>query len=91
MQKYGNQWGDNLIKGVNINVYTEIKYIQHVDDLSSAVENIQSIQKESVNIQIFGNYARSKINMTETQCILLGNKYKQIIGIKTTNAAKSYL
>lgn len=52
MQKYGNQWGDNPIKGVNINVYKEIKYIQHADDLTSAVENIQSIQKALMNIKI---------------------------------------
>ena len=37
--------GDNLIKGVNNNMSTEIKYIQHADDLTLAVENIQSLDK----------------------------------------------
>ena len=86
--------GDNLIKGVNINMSTEIKYIQHADDLTLAVENIQSLEKALINIQNFCDHAGSKINMTKTQCILLGNlkdRYEEISGIKTTNDAVSCL
>ena len=59
--------GDNLIKGVNINMSTEIKYIQHADDLTLAVENIQSLERALINIQNFCDHAGSKINMTKTQ------------------------
>ena len=46
--------GDNLIKGENINMSTEIKYFQHADDLTLAVENIQSLEKKQlINIQNF--------------------------------------
>ena len=38
--------GDNLFIGVNINyMSSEIKYIQHADDLTLAVENIQLLKK----------------------------------------------
>ena len=55
--------GDNLIKGVNINMSTEIKYIQDADDLTLAVENIQSVEKALINIQNFCDHVGSKINM----------------------------
>ena len=77
--------GDNLIKRVNINKSTEIKYIQLADVLTLAVENIQSLEKALINIQNFCDHAGSKINMTKTQCILLGNlkdRYKEMRDIK---------
>ena len=87
--------GDILIKGENINMSTEIKYIQQADGLTLAVENIQSLEKALINIKNFCDHAGSKINiMTKTQCILLGklkDRYKEISGIKTTNDAVNCL
>ena len=61
--------GDNSIKGMNINMSTGIKHIQHADDLILAVENIQSLEKALINIQNLCDHSGSKINMTKIQCI----------------------
>ena len=61
--------GDNLIKGENINMSTEIKYIQHADDFTLAVENIQSLEKTINKHSKFCDLAGSKINMTKMHFI----------------------
>ena len=41
---------------------TEIKYIQHTDDLTLAAESIQLLEKALINIYNFCDHAGSKIN-----------------------------
>ena len=70
------------------------KQTKHTDDLTLAVEIIQSIEETIVNIPKICDHAGSKMNMTNIQCALLGNlkdRYKEISSIKTTNDAVCYL
>ena len=63
----------------------DIKCIQHADDLTLALRDTVSLKNALATIDEFCIHAGSKINLTKTECILLGNLkdvYKEIYGIK---------
>ena len=67
------------------NLPKEIKSVQHADDLTLALKNIDSVEHAVETIDAFCRHAGSKINMTKTECILLGNlkgNFENINGIK---------
>ena len=66
------------------NLPKEIKSVQHADDLTLALKNINAIGHAVETIDIFCKHAGSKINIDKTECILLGNlkgMYNNINGI----------
>ena len=66
------------------NLPKEIKSVQHADDLTLALRNINAIGHAVETIDIFCKHAGYKINIDKTECILLGNlkgMYKNINGI----------
>ena len=66
------------IKGFKLeNMEKEIKCIQHADDSTFPLKDVRSLQKAIDTIKNFGHVSGSKINMTKTECILLGNYKKQ--------------
>ena len=61
----------------------EVKNIQHADDMTLILKNLESLNRALETIIIFCNYCVSK-----TECILLGplkNCYTNINDIKVTN------
>ena len=80
---------NNNIKGISINK-NEIKSIQHADDLTIASNDEASIKHALDTIHEFYEFAGSKIEISKTECILLGNlknMYNELYGIKITNKA----
>ena len=66
----------------------EIKNIQHADDLTVALKDTLSLKNTLETIHEFCAHAGSKINITKTECILLGNLkglHDELYGIKVTN------
>ena len=78
------------IPGIKINDTTEIKTIQHADDLTLSLKNEDSLRNSLDEIQSFCNITGTKVNITKTQCILLGglkNKHNNLFGIDVANQA----
>ena len=78
------------IPGIKINDITEIKTIQHADDLTLSLKNEDSLRNSLDDIQSFCNITGTKVNITKTQCILLGglkNKHNNLFGIDVANQA----
>ena len=77
------------IFGIRINDY-EIRIIQHADDLTITVQDENSLSQALNTVHEFRKHAGSKININETECILLGplkDANDEILGIKVTNKA----
>ena len=78
------------IQGIKINEITEIKTIQHANDLTLSLKNEDSLRKSLDEIQSFCNVTGTKVNITKTKCILLGglkNRHNKLFGIDVTNHA----
>ena len=81
---------NNNIPGIKINDSTEIKTIQHADDLTLSLKNVESLDASLDVIRLFCNITGTKANIAKTQCILLGglkNKHDKLFGIDITNRA----
>lgn len=69
---------------------TEIKNLQHADDVTLALRDMLSLDKAVETVNSFCDHARSKVNLNKTQCILLGklkDKHNNIGEINVTNGA----
>lgn len=73
---------NGLINGFTVkNSEKEIKNIQHADDMTLSLKNIDSLKQAIKTIDIFCKLAGSKINLSKTECILLGtlkNQYNNV-------------
>lgn len=82
---------NNDIKGIKIaNMSTEIKNLQHADDVTLALRDMLSLDKAIETVKSFCDHAGSKVNLNKTQCILLGklkDKHSNIDEINVTNDA----
>ena len=81
---------NNEIKGINISNIQDIKNIQHADDITVALKDINSLNIAITTAEDFCKHAGSKVKLSKTQCILLGclkNKYTTLGGISVTNDA----
>lgn len=80
---------NGLINGFTVkNLEKEIKNIQHADDMTLSLKNIDSLKQAIKTIDIFCKLAGSKINLSKTECVLLGtlkNQYNNVEGIHVTN------
>ena len=85
-----------LKKNENISGFTcsnmnkEIKNVQHADDLTMALKDIDSLRNTIETVNNFCMHAGSKINISKTECILLGplkGRYRNIEGINVTDKA----
>lgn len=69
---------NGLINGFTVkNSEKEIKNIQHADDMTLSLKNIDSLKQAIKTIDIFCKLAGSKINLSKTECILLGTLKNQ--------------
>ena len=78
------------IPGIKFNGSTEIKTIQHADDLTLSLKNEEALNMSLKVIKSFCNITGTKVNIAKTQCILLGglkNKHDNLFGIDITNRA----
>ena len=78
------------IPGIKINCSTEMKTIQHADDLTLSLKNEKALDKSLKVIHSFCNITGTKVNIAKTQCILLGglkNRHAKLFGIDITNRA----
>ena len=50
----------------------EIQNVQHADDLTMALKDIDSLKNTIETVNNFCMHAGSKINIRKTECILLG-------------------
>lgn len=69
---------------------TEIKNLQHADDVTLALRDMLSLDKAIETVKSFCDHAGSKVNLNKTQCILLGklkDKHSNIDEINVTNDA----
>lgn len=82
---------NNDIKGIRIaNMSTEIKNLQHADDVTLALRDMLSLEKAIETVKSFCDHAGSKVHLNKTQCILLGKlkgKHSNIGKINVTNDA----
>ena len=85
-----------LKKNENISGFTcsnmnkEIKNVQHADDLTMALKDIDSLRNTIETVNNFCMHAGSKINISKTEFILLGplkGRYRNIEGINVTDKA----
>ena len=62
---------NNEIKGINIsNMQKDLKNIQHADDITLALKDINSLNIAITTVEDFCKHADSKVNLSKTQCIL---------------------
>ena len=59
---------NNNIPGIKINDSTEIKTIQHADDLTLSLKNEESLNASLNVIRLFCNITGTKVNIAKTQC-----------------------
>jgi exonuclease III len=82
---------NNMIEGFQAkNMNKEVKNIQHADDMTLALKNIESLNQALNTINNFCIHAGSKINISKTECILLGplkDMFSEIKGITVSNRA----
>ena len=67
----------------------EIKSVQHADDLTMTLKNVDSLKHGLETIKSFCSHAGSKINISKTECILLGslkNTFNDIDRIKVNTS-----
>ena len=77
------------IEGIKFkNSELEVKSVQHADDLTASVKNDISLLETIKTVEEFCNHAGSKINITKTECILLGPLKGQFDNIHGINVAK---
>ena len=77
------------IEGIKLkNSELEVKNVQHADDLTASVKNDISLLETIKTVEEFCNHAGSKINITKTECILLGPLKGQFDQIHGINVAK---
>ena len=79
------------IQGFSLpNMLSEIKSVQHADDLTMILKNIESLIHGIETIKSFCLHAGSKINISKTECILLGRlkgTFDNIDGIKVNTSS----
>ena len=82
---------NNNIQGFSLpNMLSEIKSVQHADDLTMILKNIESLIHGIETIKSFCLHAGSKINISKTECILLGRlkgTFDNIDGIKVNTSS----
>ena len=67
-----------------------VKNIQHVDDITLAMKDVNSLNFAITTVEDFCKHAGSKVNPSKTQSNLSGclkNKYTTVGGISVTNDA----
>lgn len=62
--------------------------MQHADDMTLTLKNIESLAHAINTIEVFGKHAGSKINLNKTECILLGTLKDQYDTISEINVSK---
>ena len=81
--------GNENIEGFTCrNMNKDVKTIQHADDLTMALKNIDSLRQAITTIENFCKHAGSKVNIAKTECILLGplkDRYTNIQGINVND------
>lgn len=82
---------NNSIHGfTSKNLQDEIKNVQHADDMTVTLGDIESMKHAIDTIDKFCKLAGSKINLSKTECILLGNlkdQFENLEGIKVAKQA----
>ena len=79
---------DNIKGFTKENMDTEIKLLQHADDASLPLANIESMENAIDIINKFCKSSGMKLNIEKTEAILVGplkNKYNSLYGAKITN------
>ena len=69
----------------------EIKIIQHADDGTMPLADIQSVENAIKVIEEFGTVSGMSLNLEKTECLLMGslrNKWESISGIKVCSYTK---
>ena len=80
---------NNMIEGFQAkNMNEEVKNIQHADDMTLALKNIKSLNQALNTINNFCIHAGSKINISKTECILLGPLKDMLAEIKGITVSK---
>ena len=73
--------------GIHQKEYKEIKHVQHADDMTLTLKNINSLSHAVNTINLFCQNAGSRINLKKTECIPLGtlkDQYHPVEGIKVS-------
>ena len=82
----------NDIKGFTKgNLDKEIKIIQHADDATMPLADVESVENAVKIIEEFGSVSGMSLNIDKTECLLLGslkNRYRNIFGIKVCSYTK---
>ena len=81
---------DSIEGFTTTNFENEINSIQHADDMTITLKDIESLKQAIKTINNFCELAGSKINISKTECILLGilkDKHETIEGINVTKTA----
>ena len=82
----------NDIKGfTKRNLDKEIKIIQHSDDATMPLADVESVENAVKIIEEFGSVSGMSLNIDKTECLLLGslkNRYRNIFGIKVCSYTK---
>ena len=63
----------------------EIKIIQHADDATMPLADVESVENAIRIIEEFGTVSGMSLNIDKTECLLMGslkNRYRNIAGIK---------
>ena len=72
----------------------EVKTLQHADDCTLPLKNIRSVKSAIREIDIFSKFSGMKLNLSKTECILLGSlkgKYADIDGIAVNDTCVKVL
>lgn len=76
------------IQGFNLGQTNKIKCVQHADDCTFPLKNVESLKDAIRIIEKFGRMSGTKLNIEKTEGILLGplkNSLQYVDGIKMTN------
>lgn len=76
------------IQGFNLGQTNKLKCIQHADDCTFPLKNVESLKDAIRIIEKFGRMSGTKWNVEKTEGIILGplkNSLQYVDGIKMTN------
>lgn len=75
-----------IYKALKLTMEKEVKYIKHADDMTLTLLNIESFKHALETKNKFCIHAGFKLNISKTECIVLG-MLTEIEGISVTNKA----
>lgn len=76
------------IQGFNLGQTNKLKCVQHADDCTFPLKNVESLKDAIKIIEYFGRMSGTKLNIEKTEGILLGplkNSLQYVDGIRMTN------